>query len=56
MTALLVLTNKAIKPLLAAAHDLRPTRGPQNPQAIDTHYDTIRVAMQGVFNELGMAA
>jgi hypothetical protein len=47
---------KAIKPLLAAAQELGPTRGPQNPRAIDAHYDAIRVAMQGVFNELGMAA
>ena len=56
MTALVVLTNKAIKPLLAAAQELRPTRGAQNPRAIDAHYDAIRVAMQGLFKELGMAA
>ncbi len=56
MTALVVLRNKAIKPLLAAAQDLRPARGAQNPSALDTHYDTIRTAMQGVFQELGLAA
>jgi len=56
MTALVVLRNKAIKPLLAAAQELRPSRGAQNASAIDTHYDTIRVAMQGVFQELGLAA
>jgi hypothetical protein len=56
MTALLVLRNKAIKPLLAAAQQIRPTRGPQNPTAIDDHYEAIRVAMRGVFNELGVAA
>ena len=56
MTALLVLTNKAIKPLLAAAQRLRPTRGAHNPRAIDRHYDAIRIAMQGVFDELGLAA
>jgi hypothetical protein len=56
MTALIVLRNKAIKPLLAAAQGLRPSRGAQNPSAVDTHYDTIRTAMQGVFQELGLAA
>lgn len=56
MTALVVLRNKAIKPLLAAAQDLRPARGAQNPSALDTHYDTIRSAMQGVFQELGLAS
>jgi hypothetical protein len=56
MTALVVLRNKAIKPLLAAAQPLRPTRGPHNPKPIDRHYHTINVAMQGVFHELGLAA
>ena len=48
--------NKAIKPLLAAAQDLRPSRGAQNPGALDTHYDTIRIAMRGLFQELELAA
>ena len=56
ITALVVLRNKAIKPLLAAAQQLRPTRGAQNPRAIDGHYEAIRVAMRGVFDELGLAA
>ena len=56
MTALLVLRNKAIKPLLAAAQPLRPPRGAHNPKPIDAHYHAIRVAMQGVFHELGLAA
>lgn len=56
MAALVVLRNKAIKPLLAAAQELRPSRGTQNPAAIDRHYDTIRTAMRGVFQELGLAA
>jgi hypothetical protein len=42
MAALVVLRNKAIKPLLAAAQKLRPSRGPQNPRALDAHYETIR--------------
>ena len=56
MTALLVLRNKAIKPLLAAAQPLHPARGAHNPKPIDAHYHAIEVAMKGVFHELGLAA
>ena len=56
MTALIVLRNKAIKPLLAAARPIHPTRRAYNPQPIDTHYRALQLAMQGVFNELGIAA
>ena len=56
ITALLVLRNKAIKPLLAAAQARHPTRGAHNPKPIDAHYQAIRVAMKGVFHELGLAA
>src|SRR5207245_10175444 len=56
MTALLVLRDKAIKPLLAAAQPLRPKRGAHNPKPIDLHYDAIQAAIKGVFHELGLAA
>ncbi len=56
MTALLVLRDKAIKPLLAAAQPLRPTRGAHNPKPIDLHYHAIQTAMRGIFHELGIAA
>src|SRR6266481_2630629 len=56
MTALLVLRDKAIKPLLAAAQPPRPKRGAHNPKPIDLHYDAIQAAMKGVFHELGLAA
>ncbi len=56
MTALLVLRDKAIKPLLAAAHPPRPRRGARSPKPIDLHYHTIQAAMQGVFHEPGIAA
>jgi hypothetical protein len=56
MTALVVLRNKAIKPLLAAAQPLHPSRGAHNPRPIDTHYQTMQLAMRGVFHELGLAA
>jgi hypothetical protein len=51
MTALVVLRDKAIQPLLAAAQQTRPTRGAQNPTQLDMHYQTIRAGMQGVFHE-----
>jgi hypothetical protein len=56
MAAVVILRDRAIKPLLAAAQEIRPTRGAQNPTALDKHYEDIRVAMQGVFRELGLAA
>ena len=56
ITALHVLRDKAIKPLLAAAQDITPSHGGQNPRAIDRHYNDLRLAMQGVFHELGIAA
>ena len=51
MAALIVLRNKAIKPLLAAAQPLRPTRGAHNPKPIDAHYDALKLAMRRVFHE-----
>ena len=56
MTALLVLRDKVIKPLLAASTETYPVHGAQNPRNLDRHYETIRVGMQGVFRELGFAA
>lgn len=56
LTALLVLRDKVIKPLLAASTDTRPTRGAQNPTEIDRHYGTIRIGMFGLFQELGLVA
>ena len=54
--ALVILREKAIKPLLAAAKHDRRSRRPRNPTPIDAHYYTIRAGMQGVFDELGLAA
>lgn len=55
-TALLVLREKAIRPLLGAPQEITPTCGEKNPRAIDRHYQDLRVAMQGVFHELWIAA
>jgi hypothetical protein len=56
MAALIILRDKAIKPLLAAVQPLRPSRRSQNPTALDAHYAALRTAMQGVFHELGVTA
>jgi hypothetical protein len=56
MAALVVLRDKVIKPLLAAARQDKPGRGAQNPTALDTHYHTARLSMQGIFHHLGLAA
>jgi len=56
LAALLVLREKVIQPLLAGALETRPTRGAQNPTRLDRHYETLRVGMQSLFQELGIAA
>jgi hypothetical protein len=56
LTALVVLRHKVIQPLLAAATQTRPPRGAQNPRRIDEYYETLRTGMQGLFQELGIAA
>lgn len=56
IAALVILRDKAIKPLLAAVQPLRPSRRPQNPTALDAHYAALRTVMQGVFHELGVTA
>ena len=52
MTALIVLRNKALKPLLAAAQLLRPSRGAHNPKPIDAHYNALQLVMYGVFHDI----
>jgi len=56
LTALLVLRDKVLQPLLAAAQPLEPSLGAQNPAAVDGHYEILRMEMQGVFQQLGIAA
>jgi hypothetical protein len=56
LTALVVLRQKVIEPLLAAATQTRPKRGAQNPRPIDQYYETLRTGMQGLLHELGVAA
>jgi hypothetical protein len=55
MSALLILREKVIKPVLAGAG--KPKRGPkpQHPTLLDTLYHTLQVAMRDLFQALGVA-
>jgi hypothetical protein len=56
LVALWVLRDKVIKPLLAAAS--QPSTRPQfnSPGPLDQHYRALQRDMQGLFQELGLAA
>jgi hypothetical protein len=56
LTALLVLREKIIRPLLAASS--QPASQPKilNPTVVDNHYEQLRSALHGLFRELGVAA
>ena len=57
LSALLVLRDKVIKPLLAAAcQPQRRGRPPSNLTAVDQHYHTLRGTMSELFEQLAIAA
>ena len=56
LTALLVLREKIIRPLLAASGQPPPAATPANPTPIDHHYESLRVGMHDLFTDLGIAA
>jgi hypothetical protein len=56
MTALLVLREKVIRPLLAASSRPEVDAKLNNPTPIDQHYETLRLGMRGLFNAWGIAA
>lgn len=56
MTALVVLREKVIRPLLAASTRPEPHAKRSNPASIDQHYENLRASMRGLFIELGVAA
>jgi hypothetical protein len=56
LTALLVLREKIIRPLLAASGQPEPPATPAHPTPIDQHYESLRSGMRDLFKELGMAA
>jgi hypothetical protein len=56
LTALLVLREKLIRPLLAASRQSQPPSKPAHPTPIDNHYESLRARMRDLFTELGVAA
>ena len=56
MTALVVLREKVIRPLLAASTRPEPHSKLSNPTPIDQHYENLRAGMHRLFIELGVAA
>jgi hypothetical protein len=56
LTALLVLREKIVRPLLAASVQPRPRPTPANPTPIDHHYESLRLGMRDLFTDLGIAA
>jgi hypothetical protein len=56
MTALVVLREKVIQPLLAASQRPESQTKPNHPTPVDQHYEHLRVGMRELFNALGMVA
>lgn len=56
LTALLVLRDKVIKPLLASSCQLKRGPKPKNATPIDHHYHRLQVDMRNLFQDLGIAA
>ena len=56
LTALLVLREKIIRPLLAASGQPPPASKPLHPTPLHHHYESLRAGMRGLFKELGLAA
>ena len=56
LTALVVLREKVIRPLLAASTRPQLHSKLSNPTPIDQHYENLRVGMHGLFIELGVTA
>src|SRR5438093_4722631 len=53
IAALVVLRNQVIQPLLASAINRMPSRGAQNPTALDQCYASLRTHMQNLLEHLG---
>jgi hypothetical protein len=57
MTALVVLREKVIKPLLAPRqHPEESHAKPNHPTPVDQHYEHLRAGMRDLFTALGMVA
>src|ERR1700683_4127063 len=56
ITALVVLREKVIRPLLAASQQPDSQTKPHHPTPVDHHYEHLRVGMRDLFSALGMVA
>jgi hypothetical protein len=56
LTALLVLRDKVIRPLLASSCQLKRGPKPNNTTPLDQHYHRLQVDMRDLFEEMGIAA
>jgi DNA-binding transcriptional ArsR family regulator len=56
MTALVVLREKVIRPLLAARQRPESQIKPNHPTPVDHHYENLRGGMRDLFTALGMVA
>ena len=56
MTALVVLREKVIRPLLAASQRPEASAKPNHPTPVDHHYEHLRVGMRDLLTTLGIAA
>ena len=56
MTALLVLREKVIRPLLAASQRPESPSKPNHPTPVDLHYEHLKDGMRDLFTALGMVA
>jgi hypothetical protein len=55
-TALLVLRDHVIQPVLAGVRVTRPETSPTLPSPVDQHYHRLRLDLQPLFQDLGIAA
>ena len=56
IAALLVLRDQVIKPILAGIRTPRRGRKPNSWSSLDAHYETLRLDMQALFQDCGIAA
>jgi hypothetical protein len=56
ITALLVLREKVIRPVLAGASKPKRERKPKEQSLVDDHYETIQQHMHSLFELIGIAA
>ena len=56
MTALVILRDKVIQPLLANSCQLKRDPKPKNATTLDKHYQRLQAGIQGLFAEIGIAA